>query len=896
MVRNLHVWNKKSKVNTKSLYSHDKSYILDGGCTRSQTGSMNDLSKVRPDSRIVKMANDTHLRTYAEGEVGHIKHISYTPGIHRLLSENALIQQGYGIIKMDLRSAKIVCRKTGKVKGEAYLSNGLWRIDPEKIDPLDENVYKAHPEYTLLASVQEEDRLQHFENILFMPQKAMLQLKLAKAVKGFDVKKKSLQQQRPINQSLALGSMTRVPVHRKRKDKEKPEIGHTIVCDLYGKVRTPGLEGHQYYAFCLDKGGGLGEVYPVKHKHEGFQQVQTYIAYKESLGEEPKVFESGQDTELVNKDSIKWLAKHKIHRQSGAAFKHQHTASINVHIRHTMNLARAMMMFSKDKPLGFKPALYPYAVIHANYIRDRTRLVERNGVKKTRYEWSTNKKPDLSNLCYWGCIGYRTVPPDLHIDKQQSKCEVGYFMGYDSNTKGTRIYIPGKKKIIVSGDFIFDELATDAWNYILQRQTQNSDNTDMDLSLIEVEKEIDREVMETVPETDNENPLKRHIDDRDNVVPVKLRRSNRDVPVADYRPPTVKRKYKNGSEYSKLVQDYSNNVEDDEDIEQCSDENIVIDEAMLLRQAIEYVNEITISNEPGDVLRNGPDGKKWRDADKVEFDSFRRTKSLKLVPRPRDKKIHKFKVIRGIKTSVTGEKRYKTRCVLRGHTMRYGIDYHETFSPTVRYETLRQCLALAVQLGLDIHHVDFDAAFLNTKIDEEVYAEIPEGYDYKSEARKLGFKSNADLVVKLVSAVYGTPQANRNWYKILDDIFTKEGFQSFSKDKCIYIRKNNNGHICILIVYVDDLLIIGKDDDHMKQFKDVLKKYYPIKDIGRVQEFLGMRVSHDNNSVSLDLEKYIDKMLKRFNMTDSKPSTIPMDPSQILSKEQCTKTEEEKMP
>jgi hypothetical protein len=116
-----------------------------------------------------------------------------------------------------------------------------------------------------------------------------------------------------------------------------------------------------------------------------------------------------------------------------------------------------MIIYARGKPLGSKPFLHPFAVAHAYYIRNRTRLFERNGVKKTRYEWSTGEVPDISKMCYWGCPGYVKMPVELRKNKQDDKCFIGYFMGYDSNTKGTLVYVPGQKKMWSTGDFIFDE-------------------------------------------------------------------------------------------------------------------------------------------------------------------------------------------------------------------------------------------------------------------------------------------------------------------------------------------------------------------------------------------------------------------------------------------------------
>jgi len=211
-------------------------YCLDSGCTISQTNDLNQLEEVHALDRVVEMANRQRLRTVAQGRLGVVKNVSYTPGIKKLLSERSLIKQGYGIVKLSLQHADIICRTTGKLKGRAYsTNNGLWMIDPLTIKPLDDEVIAKHPEYAMTSSLKDEDAFDHYQNIMFMPQNAMKQLKEQRAVEGFKVSMKSLNEKRPLNTASILGSMTRNPVRRKKMMKQKPPIGHTIIADVYGK-------------------------------------------------------------------------------------------------------------------------------------------------------------------------------------------------------------------------------------------------------------------------------------------------------------------------------------------------------------------------------------------------------------------------------------------------------------------------------------------------------------------------------------------------------------------------------------------------------------------------------------------------------------------------------------
>ena len=327
-------------------------YILDGGCSKSQSFTLKRLRDVKPCDRKIVVANGNVLNTVAEGTVGNIRNISYTPGLHRnLLSEKQLIQQGYGIIKMNLNYADIICKTTKKIKGRAYMKEkGLWMIDPSKIKPLDCDVLKNHPEYAMnLSSVKSNNKYNHFENILFMSAKQMLQLKKSQAVKGLSVSIRELRKKRPINLSKVLSSMSRVRTKKKKKNNNKtlPPVSHTIMSDTYGKTNTPGINNEHYISFFIDKGGGMNGVSPMKTKDEWLEKFQIYYAHIRSYGSKIRQFESDMGTEIINKKSLKWMRNRSIHVKSAAPYKHEQTSVVNINIRHTLDKARALINYAK---------------------------------------------------------------------------------------------------------------------------------------------------------------------------------------------------------------------------------------------------------------------------------------------------------------------------------------------------------------------------------------------------------------------------------------------------------------------------------------------------------------------------------------------------------------------
>ena len=71
--------------------------------------------------------------------------------------------------------------------------------------------------------------------------------------------------------------------------------------------------------------------------------------------------------------------------------------------------------------------------------------------------------------------------------------------------------------------------------------------------------------------------------------------------------------------------------------------------------------------------------------------------------------------------------RYKARLVAQGFFQVFGVDYADTNSPVAKFVSVRIFLVISVQLGLIIHTINEDTAFLNTDIDEDIWVKISEG-------------------------------------------------------------------------------------------------------------------------------------------------------------------------
>ena len=128
------------------------------------------------------------------------------------------------------------------------------------------------------------------------------------------------------------------------------------------------------------------------------------------------------------------------------------------------------------------------------------------------------------------------------------------------------------------------------------------------------------------------------------------------------------------------------------------------------------------------------DSEKWLEACAAEVASLVENKVFAVVDRP-CRPVITSKWVFERKRGLLGEvEKYKARLVARGFMQAEGIDYTETYSSTVRFESIRLMLAPAASLGMHMEQLDVTTTFLYATLEEEVYLEILEGMFCKSHA------------------------------------------------------------------------------------------------------------------------------------------------------------------
>ncbi|GKA54577.1 retrotransposon protein, putative, ty1-copia subclass [Tanacetum coccineum] len=192
---------------------------------------------------------------------------------------------------------------------------------------------------------------------------------------------------------------------------------------------------------------------------------------------------------------------------------------------------------------------------------------------------------------------------------------------------------------------------------------------------------------------------------------------------------------------------------------------------------------------------------------------------------------------------------YKAHFVANGYTQLYGVDYEETFSPVADIRAIRILISIAAFYDYEICQMVVKIAFLNGYLEEYIYMVQPEGFVDPNHPRK---------VCKLQRSIYSLKQASRSWNKRFDE----------------EIKKFDNHH--------------EKSHSKFTKCKDYLGKCFAMKGLGEASFILGIKIYKDMSKrlIGLGQNAYMDKILKRYKLDNSKHGHIPMQERLDLNKTQ----------
>ncbi|KAM0052273.1 putative RNA-directed DNA polymerase [Helianthus debilis subsp. tardiflorus] len=663
-------------------------------------------------------------------------------------------------------------------------------------------------------------------------------------------------------------------------------------CDLWGKYRTPSFSRASYFLTIVDDYSRAVWVFLLKHKHEASTcLIDFHKMVKTQFERSIKRIRCDNGGEFTSNRMLNFYADQGILLETTCPHTPQQNGVVERKHRHLLETARALKI-EANLPIR----LWGECILTAAYIINR--LPSKVIQDKTPYELLYGQKPDYDHMRILGCLTYYWSI-EMKGDKFEMRGRPGVFVGYPPGTKGYKIYDPSHNKIIVSRDVKFAEKVFPFMSKIKEKEHEDEDvfrypfigeaesidgpskpneasedSTEMgslgsnDPTEQPVRHE-DPHPMNGIDATSDPEPSENNInqesshEDPHPMNGTELENNTRQA--RDKRSRSRPSHFEDYVVQLPLSIDHARPASNQQSSTVCPLSNFVsYDKFSDSHKA--FLAAISAHDEPKSYQQAMQD-QKWIDAMQSEIKALEENGTWTVEDLPIGKRAIDSKWVYKIKYKPNGEiERYKARLVAKGYTQMEGVDYHDTFAPVAKLVTVRSLLAIAVKKEWIIHQLDVNNAFLHGDLNEEVYMKIPQGYE----------KGGGTKVCRLRKSLYGLKQASRNWYNKFTLALLELGFKQSYADHSLFIYKEGKVFICALI-YVDDVIIVGNDQDKIQEAKTHLDTRFSIKDLGPLKYFLGIEVARTKDGLVLSQRKYTLDILEDSGMLGCKPCSFPME-------------------
>lgn len=267
-----------------------------------------------------------------------------------------------------------------------------------------------------------------------------------------------------------------------------------------------------------------------------------------------------------------------------------------------------------------------------------------------------------------------------------------------------------------------------------------------------------------------------------------------------------------------------------------------------------------------------PDAAKWQAGLDKEMRSCVEQRVWTVVRRdqlPKGANVLPCKEVFKLKVNELGEVvEHKARFTPKGFRQKQGVDFFDTYARTGQYKTFRTSLSLVAKWDHELAQFDVPTAFLNADVVEDIYMELPDGFQQPG------------MVCKLNKSLYGLKQAPRNWDQLVHGFIVGQmGFKATVSDPSLYFKRSRSGRLMMIYRFVDDMLGSFHADD-AAQFQEsvkLLQDRFRIKQLQTATWMLGMRITRDRKArtIRLDQELYVTKALEKFGLEQCRVVNTP---------------------
>ena len=606
--------------------------------------------------------------------------------------------------------------------------------------------------------------------------------------------------------------------------------------DLCGPI-SPATPAHNRYIFVIiDDCTRYMWTILLKEKSEAFDKFKDFKSLVEKeVNKTVGTLRTDRGGEFTSREFQEFCNRSGIKRHLTAPYTPQQNGIVKRRNRTLMEMTRSMLKATKVPNY-----MWGEAVRHATYVINRvpTRALK----DSTPYESLRGRKPSIAHIRVFGCVAHAKI--DSHrLKKLDDRSQVLVHLGIEPGSKAYRLYNPTTKAIVVSRDVIFDERTCWNWKGVDKEANTNSGMFSMTWG-------------STLDEGNGPFTAGNHQEEN----------SDAQTDHQEEEPETT---------HVEEVNEEATTQESRHSTRQRNKPGYLDDYVLFAEVECELLF-LSINEEPRN-FHEAKGNKRWTNACEDEIDSINKNNTWELVELPQGVKIIGLKWVFKVKRNADGSiNKFKARLVAKGYVQEHGIDFDEVFAPVARLETIRLLIGLAAANKWEIHHLDVKTAFLHGELNEEVYVSQPEGFEKKGEEHK---------VFKLSKALYGLRQAPRAWNTKLDQILKQLSFKKCSKESSVY-RKDDDGKLLIVAIYVDDLFVTGNSRKEITDFKRNMSKNFEMSDLGLLTYYLGLEVKQSPDCITITQEAYAQRILKEAAMDDCNPTWIPMEFGLQLSKGQ----------
>uniref|UniRef100_A0A6V7IJ77 Retrovirus-related Pol polyprotein from transposon TNT 1-94 n=1 Tax=Bracon brevicornis TaxID=1563983 RepID=A0A6V7IJ77_9HYME len=862
--------------------SEASDWCLDSGCTSHLCKNKENFIEINegPVGQL-DLANNASTKIKAKGTVKvtfeingkqtniFLKDVLYVPDLRlNLLSIGKICDNGYKVV-FEKNGVSMIHKELNTIiDGERR--NGLYFLKnhQEKCNSTRENREKSRK----MTELEEWHRKMGHLNVRDL--KEGLKKGIIKGIKL------NFQQEDFHCDVCTLGKLTRSPFPIRTE--KASNVLETIHSDVWGPARVESMKKARYFVTFIDEKSGWCEIRFLKRKNEVFQEFKNFKILVENQTERKvKHLQSDNGREYVNTEFENFLKENGISRRLSVPHTPEQNGIAERRNRTLIEMARCLLIQSK-LPLIF----WAEAVNTANYIRNR--CPSRN-TEKTSFEIFTGKIPDVTNFQEFGSEVF-VLNTDPTKNKLEAKSKKGIFLGYSEEAKGYRVWVDEDKRVIVSRDVKFPKRN----NEELPRIEKKKITTEEEKKFVDFEiKPTVKEIMENLPDEDwfdaedNSEGIQEELQEE-----VSEDELNHQLNPADDFPGDLR------NEQNQPIQETKRGRGRPRIIRTGGPGR---PKKVYHKQNEEANNDfVGLAEIPVHEALKGADRDEWLQAMATEMQSIIKNETWIIVDRPKNEKTISSRIILRNKYNADGsiEKR-KARIVARGFSQRPGIDFDETFAPVARISSIRMATALAAEYQLKIKQFDIVTAYLNGILEEEIWMELPQfaeetletliGKELKnSEIKNRADKmlqeiQSGDKVCLMKKALYGLRQAGRRWHLRLSEEIKNFGLLSSEYDPCTFYAGRGE-EIFMVIIYVDDILVLSRNDGKIKKFQDHLTKHFELKILGDVKYCLGIEFTKNQDVFSLNQKGYIIDILNRFNMAEANAVISPIDVSTKLMK------------